>query len=81
MSLMARLKSMWRSHDERLLEEGLEARAAGADVLDLSLTPGRGRDIGSGGLHPRIELGYGGRPTEVPGDREAGQGLRDLRER
>jgi hypothetical protein len=44
MSLMARLKSTWRRHDERLEEKALKVRAAGAD--DLSLTPGLDREIG-----------------------------------
>jgi len=43
MDLVARLKRMWRRHDERLGEEALEARAAGGD--DLSLTPGLDRYV------------------------------------
>ncbi len=45
MGLMARLKGMWRRHDERLVQEGLEARAAGPGGDDLSLTPGLDRSI------------------------------------
>jgi len=44
MNLIARLKRAWSRHDEKLQEEGIETQAAaGGD--DLSLTPGRDRQI------------------------------------
>ncbi len=53
MGLMARLRRMWRRHDERLVEEGLDARAAGVEGDELSLEPGRGR-ISEGGSLPLV---------------------------
>jgi len=53
MNLMARLKAMWRRHDERLLEQGLEARAAGVDGDKLSLAPGESR-MSEGGSLPIV---------------------------
>jgi len=53
MSLKARLKAMWRRHDERLLEQGLEARAAGVDGDKLSLAPGESR-LSEGGSLPIV---------------------------
>jgi hypothetical protein len=41
---------MWRRHDERLLERGLEARAAGVEGDNLSLAPGESRMGESGSL-------------------------------
>jgi hypothetical protein len=41
MSLMARLKAMWSRHDERLVEKGLETRAADSDRRAVPL-PGEG---------------------------------------
>jgi hypothetical protein len=57
MGLMARLKSMWRRHDERLVEEGLEARAAGVGGDKLSLAPGQGRVSEGGSLPLLLEHG------------------------
>lgn len=45
MDLMARLKARWRRHDEKLLKEGLEGRAVGADDTSLSMQPGLYRAI------------------------------------
>ena len=44
MDLVARLKRMWRGHDEKLAEETLEAQSA-APGDDLELTPGLDREI------------------------------------
>ena len=44
MDLIARLKGIWRRHDERLVEEGMETRAAGGGK-DLELTPGLDRQV------------------------------------
>jgi hypothetical protein len=41
MGFMARLKGMWRRHDERLVE-GMEERASGVEGDNLSVTPGPG---------------------------------------
>jgi hypothetical protein len=57
MSLMARLKGMWRRHDERLVQEGLEARAAGVGGDQLSLSPGQGRVSEGGSLPLLLEHG------------------------
>lgn len=53
MDLIARLKAMWRRHDERLLEAGLEARAAGVEGDKLSLAPGESR-MSEGGSLPIV---------------------------
>jgi len=45
MDLMARLKARWRRHDEKLLKEGLQGRAAGADDTSFSMQPGLYRAI------------------------------------
>lgn len=50
MDLGARLKAKWRRHDERLLEAGLEARAAGVEGDNLSLAPGETRMSEDGSL-------------------------------
>jgi hypothetical protein len=68
MSLMARLRGMWRRHDERLLEEGLEARASGVEGDDLSLTPGLDREIESGFLRPGVKFDQGTSPGEAAED-------------
>jgi len=57
MGLVARLKGMWRRHDERLVAQGLEAQAAGATGDELSLAPGEGRMSEGGSLPIRIEQG------------------------
>jgi hypothetical protein len=50
MDLIARLKGMWRRHDERLLKAGLQARAAGVEGDQLSLAPGEDRMSEAGSL-------------------------------
>jgi hypothetical protein len=44
MNLIARLKGMWRGHDEKVAQETLEAQSAGTGE-DLELTPGLDRVI------------------------------------
>lgn len=46
MSLLERLKEMWRRHDERLVQEGLDARAAESVRIPPGLVLG-GRGIGA----------------------------------
>jgi hypothetical protein len=53
MGLMARLKGMWSRHDERLVQEGLEAQAAGVEGDNLSLAPGENR-VSEGGALPLV---------------------------
>ena len=65
---MARLRDMWRRHDERLVEEGLEARAAGLEGDALSMAPGQGR-ISEGGSLPLL-VEHGPLLTEDETDRE-----------
>ena len=36
MSLLTRLKEMWGRHDERLVQEGLDAQAAESDTLPVA---------------------------------------------
>jgi hypothetical protein len=46
MNLMARLKARWRRHDEKLLKEGIQGRAVGADDdPSFSMQPGLYRTI------------------------------------
>jgi hypothetical protein len=64
MSLIARLKSMWRRHDERLVEKGMEARAAGVNADALSVGPGVGY-VESGALPFGLEPNRPGSPDEA----------------
>jgi len=72
MGLMARLKGRWRRHDERLVEEGLEARAAGVEGEDLSLVPGEDRFIESGLMPLGLEHDEAFRRDEVAEEEEPG---------
>ena len=62
---MARLRGMWCRHDERLLQEGLEARASGVEGDDLSLTPGLDREIENGFMRPGVKFDQGTSPGEA----------------
>jgi hypothetical protein len=44
---------MWNRHEDRLVNEGLEAQAAGVEGDRLSLAPGRGR-VSEGGTLPLV---------------------------
>jgi hypothetical protein len=64
MDLIARLKAMWRRHDERLLDRSLEERATGVQGdNDASLYPGLDRVIVQG-ADRHEEAAEHGRPVE-----------------